>query len=83
MRLTERKLGRDNPISTQLGRHQVGLSDGRMRFPRALREKAYRHLIQIIRQTSAQLEIGLCLEESSMFDSLGLGASFGRCNCVL
>ena len=81
MRLTERRLGRDNPISTRLDQGRI--SDGRARFPRGLREEVYRHLLQTIREYDADLEIGLCLEEPSMFDSLAMGQSMGRCNCVL
>ncbi len=79
--LTERKLGRDNPISVQLD--QSRMSDGRVRFPQGLREEVYRHLLQTIRRQDADVEIGLCLEELSMFDSLDMGQSMGRCNCVL
>ena len=81
MRLTERKLGRDNPISVQLD--QSRMSDGRARFPQALRQDVYRHLLQTIRRQDADVEIGLCLEEPSVFDSLDMGQSVGRCNCVL
>lgn len=81
MRLTERRLGRDNPISLKLD--QSRMSDGRCRFPQELREKVYRHLLQTIRRQDADVEIGLCLEEPSMFDSFGMGQSMGRCNCVL
>ena len=81
MRLTEQKLGPDNPISLQLG--QSRMPDGRTRFPRELREEAYRHLLQTIRRQNADVEIGLCLEEPSMFDSLDMANCMGRCNCVL
>jgi len=81
MRLTERRLGRDNPISVQLD--QGRMTDGRARFPRGRREEVYRHLLYTIRRHDADVEIGLCLEEPSMFDSLDMGQSMGRCNCVL
>jgi spore photoproduct lyase len=83
MRLTEQKLGSDNPISTQLDRKQRGKSDGRTRFPSELREKVYRHLLDQIQRLDSNLEAGLCLEEEGMFDALGMRASLGRCNCVL
>ncbi|MFC1596329.1 radical SAM protein [Planctomycetota bacterium] len=83
LRLTEQKLGRENPISTKLERRQGDMSDGRVRFPRELRESVYRHLLDVIRQVDAEVEIGLCLEEPSMFDSLDMDDSIGRCNCVL
>jgi len=83
MRLTERKLGRENPISANLERRRGRMSDGRARFPRELRESVYRHLLRVIRQADVEVQIGLCLEEPSMFDSLAMGDSIGRCNCVL
>ena len=83
MRLTEQKLGRENPISVQLDRSRGRMTDGRARFPRELREKVYRHLLRTIRQQNKDVEIGLCLEEPSLFDSLDMRDSVGRCNCVL
>ena len=83
MRLTEQKLGLDNSISSQVGRRHQGNSDGRTRFPRELREKVYRHLLDQIQRLAPGLGVGLCLEEERMFDSLGMKASLGRCNCVL
>ena len=83
MRLTEQKLGPENSISSQLGRRGSGKSDGRSRFPRDLRVKVYRHLLDLIQRLAPSLEVGLCLEEESMFDMLGMKASLGRCNCVL
>ena len=83
MCLTEQKLGRDNPISAQVDRRRHAAPDGRMRFPRELRENVYRHLLREIRQVDRTLEVGLCLEEESMFDALEMNASLARCNCVL
>jgi spore photoproduct lyase len=83
MRLMEQKLGLNNPISGQVDRKKQVKSDGRVRFPRELREKVYRHLLNHIQQFAPDLEVGLCLEETYMFDALGMRASLGRCNCVL
>jgi DNA repair photolyase len=83
IRLTEQRLGRENPISLQLDRRRSRLSDGRARFPRALREEVYRHLLRAIRRQDEAVEIGLCLEDSSLFDSLDMRENMGRCNCVL
>jgi spore photoproduct lyase len=80
--LTEKKLGSKNWISTQLEKRR-SLADGRARFPATLRERAYRHLLSSIRTIAPKLEVGLCLEESNLFDNLGLLSSLGRCNCVL
>ena len=81
MRLTEQKLGPDNPISEQLDRDRMG--DGRIRFPQKLREDVYRHLVRTIRRHDKTVEIGLCLEDPMMFSKLGMEGSVGRCNCVL
>jgi spore photoproduct lyase len=83
MQLTEQKLGPDNSISSQVDRRRNEKSDGRTRFPRELREKIYRHLLDLIQRLVPSLEVGLCLEEEWMFDTLGMKASLGRCNCVL
>lgn len=83
LQLTEWKLGRDNPISTQLEPRRRAAGDGRRRFPRALRERIYRHLIRVIRAADADLEIGLCLEETDLTETLGTDIVPGRCNCVL
>jgi spore photoproduct lyase len=83
LQLTEWKLGRDNPISAQLDPRRRAASDGRRRFPRALREQVYRHLVEVIRRADAELEIGLCLEETELIDSLQTEIVPGRCNCVL
>ena len=74
VRLTEQKLGRDNPISTQLDRRPRSV-DGRARFPLNLRQRVYRRLLTTIRRLDPKLDVGLCLEEPSMFDSLELAAS--------
>jgi len=58
-------------------------ADGRLRFSRSIREEVYRYVIECIRRERPDLEIGLCLEDESMFASLGLQESIGRCNCVL
>ena len=82
-RLMELKLGGDNEISTQLDRAAAKSDDGRIRFSRPTREQVYRHLIQCIRRTRPDLQVGLCLEDESMFASLNMRESTGRCNCVL
>ena len=83
MRLTEQKLGRENPISAQLDRHRSQVTDGRARFPYELREEVYRQLLRTIRQTDEAVEVGLCLEDPSMFASLDMREKIGKCNCVL
>jgi spore photoproduct lyase len=83
LRLTELKLGTDNPISVTLAQSSSVCRDGRSRFPREFRQRIYRRLIDTIRQVDSELEIGLCLEEPSMFGSVALPGGAGRCNCLL
>jgi len=58
-------------------------NDGRLRFSHSAREEVYRYFVECIRRHRPDLEIGLCLEDESMFASLDLQESIGRCNCVL
>ncbi len=83
IRLMERKLGRDNPISMNIGNTCGKFGDGRARFPGTLREEVYKFLIETVRQIRPRLEISLCLETPAMFDNLQMQAALGRCNCVL
>jgi spore photoproduct lyase len=82
LHLTEQTLGRDNPISTRLEPRRTP-GDGRRRFPREVRQAVYGHLIDTIRRADAELEIGLCLEESELASTLSTRFPLGRCNCVL
>jgi spore photoproduct lyase len=82
-RLMELKLGKQNAISTMLGRGPTKSDDGRLRFSRATREEVYRYLVKCIRRKRPDLEISLCLEDEAMFAALDLIGSMGRCNCVL
>jgi DNA repair photolyase len=82
-RLMELKLGRQNTISTLLGRGPVKSDDGRLRFSSSAREEVYGYLVELIRRQRPNLEIGLCLEDEAMFAALDLTQSMGRCNCVL
>jgi hypothetical protein len=43
----------------------------------------YRHLLSAARIVAPELQIGLCLEEPPVFESLGMTSAIGRCNCVL
>lgn len=81
LKLTERKLGRKNPISNQL--EKTKCNDGRVRFPLKLRIKVYRYLIDVIKELQPQLPIGLCMEEPRTFEALNIETAEGCCNCVL
>lgn len=82
-RLMEAKLGPDNAISRSLADAPQRSADGRRRYPASLRTRAYRHLVNVIRRRRPDLQIGLCLEESTTFEALRMTATIGHCNCVL
>jgi len=80
--LMERKMGRRNAISEQLDATSIA-GDGRVRFPHGLRHEVYSTIIETARGVRPDLEIALCLEEQALWESTGLAASIGRCNCGL
>ena len=79
--LMELKLGENNLISNLLSQNRS--KDGRFRFPLDLRIETYRYLIKVIRSQRPDLQVGLCLEETEVFESLNMTDAIGRCNCVL
>jgi len=80
--LMESQLGRANAVSDAFD--PLGPSpDGRLRYAEPLRLALYRHMIGIIDARAPDLDIGLCLEEETVFQALGLAGAIGRCNCVL
>ena len=81
LQLTERKLGKDNPISNLLEKGKS--EDGRVRFPIKTRIEVYRYLVDKIRKLQPRLQIGLCMEETDTFKALDMENSVGCCNCVL
>jgi len=81
LKLTERKLGKKNPISNQL--EKIKSNDGRVRFPFKQRIAIYRYLIDTIKQFQPQLHIGLCMEEYRTFKALNMEGAIGCCNCVV
>ena len=83
IRLMEMKLGKHNPVSTNLDGSRRKSADGRARFPHESRECTYRFLLRTIHQIRPRLDIGLCLEAPAMFDALEMRENVGRCNCVL
>jgi len=81
LRLTERKLGKINPISDQIEKRKS--RDGRFRFPLILRIEIYKHLIDTIRRFKPELQVSLCMEEYQTFKALNMESAIGYCNCVL
>jgi len=81
LKLTERKLGKRNPISSRL--EKTKCNDGRVRFTFKLRIEVYRHLIDTIREFQPKLHISLCMEEYQTFKALNMESAIGYCNCVI
>lgn len=81
LQLTQRKLGPNDPISRLLRKGKS--KDGRTRFPVRLRIEVYGHLIDTIMRLQPGLEIGLCMEEATVFHALDMQAAVDRCNCVI
>jgi len=81
LKLTERELSRNNPISSHLERTKS--NDARVRFPLKLRINIYRYLIDTIKKLKPQLPIGLCMEEHKTFKALNMESAIGDCNCVV
>jgi len=81
LKLTERKLSRNNPISNRL--EKVKSNDGRARFPLKLRIEVYKYLIDTIRKSQPGLHISLCMEEYQTFKALNMESAIGNCNCVV
>ncbi len=80
--LMERKMGVRNVVSQHIAASPKA-GDGRARYSRALRHEAYSLIIGSARRLRRDLEIALCLEEKALWESTGLVASIGRCNCRL
>jgi len=81
--LMERKMGTHNLVSERIDRTSAVAGDGRARYPRELRHEVYSQVIQTARRLRPDLEIALCLEEDALWESTGLKANMGRCNCRL
>ena len=81
LKLTECKLGKENPISNRL--EKIRSDDGRIRFPLKIRIEVYRYLINAIKKYQPLLNLSLCMEERRTFEALNMESAIGRCNCVL
>jgi len=79
--LMERKMGVRNAVSEHIDRSPPMAGDGRVRYSRHLRHQVYSLIIESARCLRPDLEIALCLEEQALWESTGLVASMGRCNC--
>ncbi len=81
--LMERKMGMRNVVSEHIDATSPKAGDGRARYSRDLRHEVYSLIIESARRLRPDLEIALCLEEQALWESTGLMASIGRCNCRL
>lgn len=81
-RLMESKVGRANDVSRHILEGPPA-TDGRMRYPVALRVEMYAHMIRVARAVRPDLDLALCLEEKPVWEAVGLEDRMGRCNCVL
>ena len=81
--LMERRMGVRNVVSEHIDAASLDAGDGRARYSRDLRHEVYSLIIESARRLCPDLEIALCLEEQALWESTGLVASIGRCNCRL
>jgi spore photoproduct lyase len=81
--LMERKMGPRNLVSQLIDLASAKAGDGRARYSRDLRREVYSLIIRSARRLRPDLEIALCLEEQALWESTGLVANMGRCNCRL
>jgi hypothetical protein len=79
----ERKMGMRNVVSEHIATTSRDSGDGRERYSRDLRHEVYSLIIESARHLRPDLAIALCLEEQAVWESTGLVASVGRCNCRL
>jgi hypothetical protein len=57
--------------------------DGRSRYSHHQRIEIYHFMVQTIKRIQPKLQIGLCLEHTSVFEDLGMKQTIGQCNCLL
>ena len=80
-RLMNLKLGRANVISESM---KTGgkAGDFRTRYSRELSVDMYNAVIGAAKEARPDLEVGLCLEETDVWETVGERWSLGRCNCI-
>ncbi len=83
LQLVQLKLGKDNAISNDLQPADKVNDDGRSRYSHHQRVEIYRFMVQTIKRVQPKLQIGLCLEHTSVFEDLGMKQAIGQCNCLL
>lgn len=78
--ITRQALGAGNLLDRHVARQAS--ADGRRRYPRELRVRLYRHLLEAIRRRAPRLPVGLCLEEREVWEACGLSPHPPACNCI-
>ena len=81
VRLMEHKLGRTNAISENMECQTKG-GDFRTRYSAELCIAMYDSMIASARDARPNLEIGLCLENRSVWEAVHKRWRLGRCNCI-
>jgi len=81
-RLMEDKIGDRNSISNDIDKAMES-EDGRARYFSETRYKMYHLIAEIAQEANPKTRVALCLEESDVWEKLGLTKNLGRCNCVL
>ena len=75
-------IGHSNSISVHMS-NRCSSGDGRRRYSPRLRIDMYRFLVDKVRSIRPNLPIGLCLEETNIWQAVDPGLKPGICNCVL
>ena len=76
-------MGMGNRVSECIDSTSPKAGDGRARYSPDLRHEVYSVIIEAARYLRPDLEMALCLEERALWESTGLAAGIGRCNCRL
>ena len=80
-RLMETKLGKSNAITENVkGEDKAG--DFRTRYSPQLCLGMYDAVIAAARQVRPNLEVGLCLEDTTVWEAVHRRWNLGRCNCI-
>ena len=74
--------GRRVAYITQAMAETHATADGRRRYAAARRVEMYGAIAAAVRRRDANVPIGLCLEERSVWERAGLDPECVRCNCV-
>jgi spore photoproduct lyase len=77
-----KRIGHENSISEHMS-DRFSNGDGRRRYSPRFRIDMYRFLVDKARSIRPDLTIGLCLEETDIWQAVDPSLQPGMCNCVL